>query len=483
MTFDLYPFGFVVSTDPHDVPTVDFGQMALPGGVTYSFHRRSRGNVARDGKRFLIVHGHAVDASTGLSGQALAEELLTAAPDEESFLELLGTIGGRWAIVRGDGESMIIYPDAHGCRSIYYADDRPLAASHAHLAQRIRSGRHDAPAAAYSKLSTQIWDRTPYDGIRALLPNHCLHMNSRTVTRFWPRDSNRFTRASRDERVGIVESAWHTQMAHYASTWPGLLLSLTGGADSRVVLAMSRRHLPNIDLFTYTTHSDTDDYWSRTVRQDARIVEEITSQLGISSRSIDVTERQVLPPEVRQTIRANTLGAHGTFLLPYYRQHFGQDRLHVRGNLLETGRSALLAGNPPASPEPVRAILMKSTEGDAQVAEQIDEGLERFGYSGDLHGYHPVDLFYMEVRMGRWYSELLNETDSVFDSFMPFNVRAMVESALAWPLRERVQGSLFYELINRNFPVLNFFGRNEARNLYELARDAGLLPTSNPSGG
>jgi len=252
---------------------------------------------------------------------------------------------------------------------------------------------------------------------------------------------------------------------------------------------MSRRHLRDIDFFTYTTTEDRDDYWSRTVRQDAHIVGRISVDLGITYTTIDASEKLLIAANDRATIRRNTLGAHGAWLLPHYRRHFpGGSRVHLRGNLLETGRSVLLRNHPAPTAQSVSALAAKhfARKGgeDAPLLQaRFDEGLERFGYDGEFFGVHPVDLFYIEGRMGRWYSELLNETDVAFDSLMPFNTVEMVEAALAWPAEQRIQGVLFHELINKNFPVLNFYGRNEHRNLYEFVRDSDQLPAFAPSGG
>src|SRR5699024_10916109 len=50
---------------------------------------------------------------------------------------------------------------------------------------------------------------------------------------------------------------------------------------------------------------------------------------------------------------------------------------------------------------------------------------------------------------------------------LPFNMRAIIETSLSFSLKQRKTDYLFKELINRNYPILNFFGKNEIQNLYE----------------
>src|SRR5699024_3530119 len=69
--------------------------------------------------------------------------------------------------------------------------------------------------------------------------------------------------------------------------------------------------------------------------------------------------------------------------------------------------------------------------------------------------------------MGRWHSEILNENDVCFETVMPFNMRAMIDISLSYSRIQRRSGYLFEELINKNFPILNFYGKNEKKNLYE----------------
>lgn len=489
MTLPRFPFGFVLSDGEHDPPTNEFAQVRLPGGLRYSFHRRAHGQIAVAEGRFAVVHGHAMDTVTPADQQSmLAERLLAAADDgEDAVLNVLRTTGGRWAVFIGDADGVQIYSDAHGCRSVYFHTARPVAASHAHLVQQVATGRTNHTDPPNPSL-LWLWDATTYAEVRALLPNHRLDLSTRTTQRHWPRQRNELIDLAATERVAIVEEAWHAQMDHYAAQHPGLVVSLTGGSDSRVILAMSRKHLDQIDFFTYTTSEVGEDYWSRTLAQDAAIVGNISADLGISVRMIDARTREHLSPDDREVVRANTLGAHGAWLLPHYRKHFPGQRLHVRGNLLETGRSVLLRNGPPSTPETVLDFALNAQRKRkgvdlGQFEHDFAAGLDRFGYSRPMHGYHLLDLFYIEARMGRWYSELLNETDVAFESFMPFNTIEMIESALAWPVEDRLSGVLFHELINQNFPVLNFYGRNETRNLYEYMRDEGHLPAYSASGG
>src|SRR5699024_1104804 len=47
------------------------------------------------------------------------------------------------------------------------------------------------------------------------------------------------------------------------------------------------------------------------------------------------------------------------------------------------------------------------------------------------------------------------------------NVRAIIDITLSFEFQKRKNNYVFSELINRNYPVLNFYGKNKLSNLYE----------------
>lgn len=105
--------------------------------------------------------------------------------------------------------------------------------------------------------------------------------------------------------------------------------------------------------------------------------------------------------------------------------------------------------------------------GAGTIRSYVEEGTRLIGYDRDLFGYHRLDLAYLEVRMARWASEIENETDICFETFVPFNMRAIIEISLSFPIEKRLNYFLEMELINRNWPMLNFYQLNNAPNLYE----------------
>src|SRR5699024_8350933 len=78
-----------------------------------------------------------------------------------------------------------------------------------------------------------------------------------------------------------------------------------------------------------------------------------------------------------------------------------------------------------------------------------------------IHDYHLLDLMFLEVRLGNFQSNITQETDKNMEIFNIINSRKMIEIFLSPKLEERQKLALNQGIINKKWPVLNFFGLNE----------------------
>ncbi|MEY9258544.1 asparagine synthetase B (glutamine-hydrolyzing) [Brevibacterium epidermidis] len=194
--------------------------------------------------------------------QAIAEILHTALVEsQEHFLDALDYLGGRFAIIVEVDGLYRVFHDAHGTSTIYYDANRQAFSTHAYLLASLVGAeprRSDELKAAQSWAALPLsfaWDETPYPTIRALLPNHVLELESRRTYRYFPRERNRFTGLTFEERASEINRLWLGQMSAFAQTTDRFFVSLSGGLDSRVVLAALRGYKDKVDAFTYFTNN------------------------------------------------------------------------------------------------------------------------------------------------------------------------------------------------------------------------------------
>lgn len=454
----------------------------LPSGWTLSHDPELEIDLryVDDGSTAVLVAGlclYAGDEHRVLSpATRLAEAMRRSST---AFLDELDMLGGRFVVFTADADEVVVRQDAMGARTVFFSSTTRLVGSHAHLLQQVaplekRTARNGLSAVMAT------WSRTPFVGMDALLPNHELRLPEWSVHRFYPREANRYRHMSLSERLRLFRARWDRELDDLRSHEADLVMSLTGGADSRTGLALSWKHRADLTLFTYTAKHREGDRYRGSLSQDRMIVDKLLEIMPDAKHQyfyFDDTASKMT--ETQQDLqRVNTIGHHGAWLMPHYLREFSDGKhIHLRGSGYEVGRAYWDVRPETDSLEALQALFLatlkraSSREPRAEALEYFHEGVRRWEYDVALHGYHIRDLYYWEMRMGRWGAEISNETDLAFDTCVMINSRSLLEITLSFRLEDRRSGFFFAELINDSYPLLNFFGKNDLRNLYEMTRD------------
>lgn len=279
---------------------------------------------------------------------------------------------------------------------------------------------------------------------------------------------------------------WTRQLESYAKSHPHTVISLSGGLDSRLTVALSEEHVSEFSAYTYgcTAPPERDmtaDQRKRflDLEQDVDTAKQVARLVRPKSHMLfDVTVYKVfqeggaLPQSLKELLQSNSWWSHSRAMIPRYREVLpGDDWLHLRSTGVEVVRRYWLAED---SIDGVYDVISRRSKGGV-TREMISDRARALGYHADLYGYHTIDLLYWEVRMGKWHSEILNETDAAYDTLVPLGTREFFEILLAYDESQRRTGYAVRELINRQAPLLNFIGCNDTRNLYEQWRDGAKL--------
>ncbi len=485
MPINFYPRGFLYS---QDAPVITD---ELKG---FRHHQTSRGEFWRApeteleildrGTALIVLIGHAQyvsdSASTGDTREICAQIFDAWETAGRTEVEkYLYDLGGRYALFVLTDDEQYVYHDAHGMRSVYFIDGQAVVSSHERMLADLVNAQPEL--ATISSLPLALRGRfSRFHGITALQPNHRLDLLTTSQSRYFPYAENSYLGASDKERLDLAQHLW-TEQIRLITSDRDVALSMTGGIDSRVSLAMSRAFWDRIKAFTYTAIPRQDSAWSRSIYQDEAIVQQILDVVNIDHEFLRRDEAPALSASEKNTLAKNTAGQHGQWLLKLYQQRFpNPSTVHLRANLHETGRNYFHKYRTPAEPlRGLRKLLRDQTvqrhpameaQIDAVMGE-FDELIGQAGYRELPTSYEPLDMYYWELRQGRWFSEVFNETDCAFETAIPFNHRRLIDLALSFDARQRREGYFFKELINRSAPFLNFFGVNSTQNLYEQGRD------------
>ncbi|MFC3900400.1 hypothetical protein [Aliicoccus persicus] len=178
------------------------------------------------------------------------------------------------------------------------------------------------------------------------------------------------------------------------------------------------------------------------------------------------------------------------FLINLYRDYFNYDKsvVHIRSNLYEIGQArhypkAMKDSNLnelKLTFDQRYKKLLRPNDDIEQYHQLYNNFIQDVKYDENVYDFHLLDLYLWELRLSHWHSDILNTHDVCFQTLSPFNHRILLEISLSFNYEERRSGYMFQELINNNWPVLNFFGDNDINNMYEKKVNQSLILTFNP---
>lgn len=480
----IYPNGFIFTEKNVEVNKLPdyYETEKIFNKFYYYYDKYSEKMMYHNNNNFIIIHGlfaH-IDSVSGDITQKSPEILLELfSNNKDLFLDSLDYLAGRFVIIIGNEISFEVYTDAAAMRSVYYyLGDRRLLGSHINLLKDVLPVTGDS-IYNLNNNSIKTWDNTQFSEIKSLNPNFRYNSKDNSTRRIFPRQNNKYKNMTHEERIKLFTFLWQEQLKIFKEKYNSVIFSITGGADSRVSLSLAKNYINEMDFFTYAPTANTsqdDSNFARALAKDKAIVEQILDVVPLNHKFILFREKKIsLSKEELKILDRNTVFSHGRYLLPQYNYYFPEfSTLHIRGNLFEIGRAYFIKSTSKNDKNDIYNISHASLTNTNLSAEQlkiikkhINDKIIKFNYHKNLYDYHVLDLYYWEIRMGRWMAEVLNETDFSFETLLPFNMRSLIDISLSYSLEERKNNYMFNEIINENYPVLNFFGKNEEKNLYE----------------
>ena len=449
----LYRRQFLLGPRPVDGLPDTWQRLAVAGGRTLHAHpdllvtQRERGGVQ------LTLLGFAIDPHhPARDDDDVLDDLLDRAGRAADVLEQTDHLGGRWALVAVDADNTLLFGDASGLRQATYARDgggawaasQPLLLGKAVSLEPDPEAMQDFVETPFFKRDRETWwpgDRTRFSGVRALLPNHVLDLNTGEARRFWPHTPL----ATRSFEGGVERGGaiLRGMMAGAHGRFP-LTAAMTAGLDSRLQLAACRGVARDVAFFTHL------HYGYDATHTDAVVSAKLLGRLGLRHRLISCpTPREFATSDDPDTVAyrdlymANTSTSHlGWGSISYaLSRNVPDDHVIVKANCNETTRHRfrVRSGDEGTSPD-VLARTMTELMGMGGVdfaARAFREWAERSIGPIEAYGYDAYDLAFWEQRSGRWQAGDQLERDLDHETFVPFNSREYFSTLLGVPAEHR----------------------------------------------
>ncbi|WP_404329938.1 hypothetical protein [Mesobacillus maritimus] len=421
------------------------------------------------GSNWVFILGNILDLKNFTSEKSLiVKELLRSLEtSQDHFFDYIDELSGRFLILYGNDTTARILSDATGMRTIFYSKSKAFLGSHCALVQEYVNSPESTTVQRewLGKYTSQFLPGhfTPFEDIVFLTPNTLLDIKSTQVKRFFPReDIKELPTETVVEEISVLAK----KQVELLSQKFKLLLSLTAGLDSRTTLSLLGDYKERFEFFTYTRST-----FNESLDIDQEIAKEMAENLGLNHHFImidqDMKDKEFI--ELTKVLRRNTFSSHAFKLARIYLSKFSKkEHLHIRSNLYEIGRMYFKNNirNLPKelTPESMSKIYSVKSVEDQKVIEAFNQYYNHVQMD-KIFNYDPYDLFYWEYRMGTWHAQLLLESDIAHDTFILFNSRKILKLLLAVPETAKKENTVFYQLISKNWSVLDFWKINSRTKL------------------
>lgn len=360
------------------------------------------------------------------------------------FFEELNYIGGRYCILIKDSSGTFVIGDTQMFKTVFYHKDKSCCSSHIELLNTICNEPYSEIENLFKNKNIQVsydypGNTTKYKDIYILPANFCLDIKNGYLKRFWPIKNKEIGLSDNSiysVRTNILNK-FYTQIDNLGRKYR-LLMSLTGGKDSRVSFFSAQNLINKMYFFTASRDCDIPLAFPIAKKYDLNF-------LGIDARDLHINDnliykkfKKVVIDNIfpKSCIYALSPEANFSFL-----NFFGVDNyLHINSQGAETGRGYPRFNLPAntfnfdkfydnyiyyATKWTKNANLEIEKLKNEPIIKEILYNWYKFLNYDDIKekGYNPYLLSYQETRMSNMLSEIHMCSDISYDSLSLVSTR------------------------------------------------------------
>lgn len=450
----LYRRQYVMAPEPVR-PYGNWETREVSRDLILSHHPDLEVTVVDGGRARLVLLGHILDPSHPRRSNRQILASLARNEEFESVLAGSAAFGGRWAIVWVGANGVRAFHDATGARQIYFAghSGSVLCASQPHLIGHLLGLSPDQDPVVDRYVRSRVYreherpwagDSSPVAGVRHLLPNRWLDLNSARAVRYWPCGP-----LPEPHAAARVESSCEMLRGMLKATAHRFspMLAVTAGWDSRVLLAASRGMQEEFTYFIHKSGGCTERH------RDLKAARALAEHLGLDLKVIAVDEE--VPEDFTRLFRLSVAVHQTDSKIPLH-YNFASEfegRVFVSGNASEVARGYY--GWPRGVDARRLAGFWGARGAEAEfLVREFDSWFREAREPCERSGVAVTDLFYWEQRMGNWGAMYCADSDIAVEVVWPFNCRRLLEILLSAPRERRAKPHhrLYVEIIENLWP-------------------------------
>lgn len=373
-------------------------------------------------------------------------------------------IDGHFAAMRWKNNKVHLYTDLTGLRDFFVSRDSNgsvFFSTQLNLLSGLANSKIDFKTfGSRWLLFNQISSKSIVNGIVRLNKGKSAEISNSKFQIFAPSQNNLLVKHAGNpvdkfsSKINAVLNCWRNNHK--------LILALSGGLDSRLLLSYLIKYHPN--NFEAVTFGDIN-------HPDAKIAQMMAKQIGFKHTVIDFP----LPDGDELISRIQNAASFWQAVNPVsvftnlgYYHKFTDNSIIVDGGFGEIWRMEFLKrfqlfGKRLIEKNDLKSIIRILSFGRANIFneettrimkqglfEQIQEMIDYLPALNKIKFYNWVDLFSFNTRLPNFYAPEQQRLDSMVTSFMPFIQNSLTQFLFGIQKNERKNGSLFKKLIKQN---------------------------------
>lgn len=455
-------FVFVASDEgfrPAGVPE-SWQEIRLPGWAGW-YDPRLLVTRASWGGAEVIALGFILDLDGPLAPPTAVVKKLAKGlhQSREEFFALVSRLAGRYLLIDVSQHGTFVQSDAVALRSLYSAPDHRVFGSHQNLVATtagIRTVSEFGRASWWHENNARTYPGyyTHWEGVFLVPANHQLTLREMLITRV-PLPS--IEELSVVEACDRLEADFEVQIRLLAGL-QNPVVSLTAGADSRVTVAATRELQKE---FRYYTYGLTYSKRRKAVEIDLKDSQRVAKAAQVQRYDQFLIDGPLEAGALKNLLSANSPRSSNLNVSARYLDEFSSSEILLRSNTFEiaTGSYQRLYGYRTADAEILSNIHVFQKDYTSNTLRALDEYWSS-SKLGEVVGYDPLDLYYMEIRMGSWLNQVIHESDPSVDSHILVNSRSILAYLLSVNLEDRIASRVYKEYVSRKCRALTLLPVN-----------------------
>lgn len=462
-----YARGYVYHGERHSPEVPGFWRSITFAGRTFRWDPRGTLAVAEAGGCAVLLYGHALHSELGTTDLGrIADHLLTGVRrNRADYADRLEDMFGQYVVIaRARSGAVRLQTDAIGSRAAFHDRRARIVASHVQLVGETIGAKTSRYRGWVKDVRNNDFPgrTTRYRHVLQLLPNSEVTIGSGRITRVGPRP---FEPLSVDEAAEQMLPILRSQSELLLDSGREIVISASAGVDSRTSLATFADAGEAVKVFTYTKEPGSGRQWPELHRD--KLAATMSADLGLPHQMFDLTTAEHPPKAYVAALNRLSTRRSNTVISWVYHQELPHDALHIRGQINGVGkwhfaRQLHFSESLELSARRMATLTKRAKGVDREIEDPFwdmgergfQEYIDATGLRSVPAGYRMTDLFLWEHRVGNWNHPHIVESDVTFDTYQIFGSRRMIRLMLSVPELDRVQLSLFRELIRRQEPSL-----------------------------